>query len=148
MIRIQWNLRLRRDVQVVLVLLLVAAATPAFRAAAADCSAAAAGLVSWWPGDGNANDIAGTNNGTLQGGATATTLGVVGQAFSFDGTNNYVQIPEAPSQGPANLTIEAWVRFNSLDSKVTGAPAGDQFIVEAGKQRPRLWLKQNQSWEQ
>ena len=120
MIRIQRNLRLRWDGQVVLGLLLIAMATPAFRAAAADCSAAAASLVSWWPGDGNANDIAGTNNGTLRGGATATTLGVVGQAFSFDGTNNYVQIPNAPSQQPTNLIIEAWVRSNSLASKVTG----------------------------
>jgi hypothetical protein len=47
-------------------------------------------------------------------------LGVVGQAFSFDGTNNYVQIPNAPSQQPTNLIIEAWVRSNSLASKVTG----------------------------
>ena len=129
MIRIQRNLRLRRDGQVVLGLLLVAVATPAFRVAAADCSAAAASLVSWWPGDGNANDIAGKNNGTLQGGATATNSGVVGQAFSFDGTNDYVQIPDAPSLRPTNLTIEAWVRFDSLDSAVTGAPAGEQFIV-------------------
>src|SRR5262249_44765099 len=28
------------------------------------------GIAGWWPGDGNANDIVGGNNGTLQGGAT------------------------------------------------------------------------------
>ena len=59
-----------------------------------------AGLVGWWPGDGNANDIVGTNNGMLQGGATATAAGVVGQAFSFDGTNGYVQIPDSPALRP------------------------------------------------
>ena len=71
------------------------------------------GLIGWWPGDGNANDIAGTNNGTLQGGATANAAGMVAQAFSFDGTNNYVQIPDSPALRPTNLTIEAWVRFSS-----------------------------------
>jgi len=41
------------------------------------------GLVSWWPGEGNAEDVVGGNNGTLQGGATFGT-GMVGQGFSFD----------------------------------------------------------------
>ena len=35
---------------------------------AADCNPAPAGLIGWWPGDGNANDVAGTNNGALRGG--------------------------------------------------------------------------------
>ncbi len=99
------------------------------RAAAADCFAAPAGLVGWWPGDGNATDIAGGNNGTLQGGATANGSGLVGPAFALDGTSGYVQIPDSPVLRPTNLTIEAWVRFNSLDSAVSGAPAGQQYIV-------------------
>jgi Leucine-rich repeat (LRR) protein len=95
---------------------------------AAGCSSAPAGLVSWWPGDGNANDIAGTNNGALQGGATATNVGVVATAFSFDGTNGTVRIADSPSLRPTNLTVEAWVRFSSLNSAGT-APAGSQYIV-------------------
>ncbi len=102
----------------------------AIRVAAAACSSAPVGLVGWWAGDGNANDIAGTNNGTLQGGATATGVGEVGQAFSFDGATGYVQIPDAPALKPTNLTVEAWVRFSSLDSTGSGgSPAGDQYIV-------------------
>ena len=99
------------------------------RSYAASCFPAPSGLVGWWTGDGNANDIAGTNNGTLQGGATASAAGMVGSAFSFDGTNGYVQVPDAPALDPTNLTVEAWVRFDSLDSSVSGAPAGEQFIV-------------------
>src|SRR2546425_814777 len=87
-------------------------------------------MLGWWPGDGNGNDIFGSNNGALQGGATASALGMVGSAFSFDGTNAYVQIPDAPELKPANLTLEAWVRFSGLDSLGSGgSPAGDQYIV-------------------
>ncbi len=94
------------------------------------CLPAPANIVSWWPGDGNASDIAGSNNGSLQGGATATAAGEVAQAFSFDGTNAYVQIPDSAALRPTNLTIEAWVKFSSLDSAGSGgSPAGDQYIV-------------------
>ena len=109
-------------------LVLLTGPAAAISVAAADCSSAPAGLVGWWAGDGNANDLAGTNNGILQGGATASAPGVVASAFSFDGTNGYVQIPDSPALKPTNLTVEAWVRFNSLDSAGT-ASAGQQYIV-------------------
>src|SRR6266850_2812372 len=97
---------------------------------AADCLSSTDGLLGWWPGDGNANNIFGTNNGTLQGGATANAAGLVASAFNFDGTNGSVQIPDSTFLRPANLTIEAWVRFASLDSAGSGgSPAGDQYIV-------------------
>ncbi len=100
------------------------------RSNAAGCFSAPSGLVGWWTADGNANDIAGANNGTLMGGATASATGEVGPAFSFDGTNGFVQIPNAPALQPTNLTIEAWVKFNSLDSPgLGGAPVGRQYIV-------------------
>ncbi len=79
-----------------------------------NCLPPPSGLVGWWPGEGNANDIAGTNNGTLQGGASAGAAGVVGAAFSVNGTSSYVQIPDSPSLHPTNFTIETWVRFDAL----------------------------------
>ena len=114
----------------VVTLLLMSAATALVSPASGACLPPPAGLVGWWAGDGNANDIAGTNNGSLQGGATATAAGMVAQGFSFDGTNSYVQIPDAPALKPTNLTVEAWVNFTGLDSARSGtAPAGDQYIV-------------------
>src|SRR5262249_44326855 len=95
-----------------------------------DCVPALAGLTDWWPGDGSGADIVGTNNGALLGGALANAPGLNGSAFTFDGTNSYVQIPDAPELKPANLTIEAWMRFSGLDSQGSGgSPPGDQYIV-------------------
>ena len=74
------------------------------------------GLVSWWPGEGNAHDIAGTNNGSAQN--INYTNGQVGQAFVFDGSSSYLQFPTSPSlnvgQG-SGLTVEAWINPASLN---------------------------------
>jgi concanavalin A-like lectin/glucanase superfamily protein len=43
--------------------------------------------------------------------------GKVGQAFSFDGIDDYVHVPDAPSLNPSTISIEAWVY-------VTGNPGG------------------------
>src|SRR5438105_12467338 len=67
------------------------------RAAAADCFPVPKGVVSWWPGDGSAADIIYTNNGVLQGSATAGATGLVAQAFGFNGTNASVSIADSPS---------------------------------------------------
>jgi hypothetical protein len=97
----------------------------------ADCVPKPDGLVAWWPGDGTAMDVVGTNHGTLQGGVTYAT-GEVGQAFSFDGVDGYVSI----TTGDANLplgtsprTVEAWVKttMSGLGEVFCyGAPSGGQ----------------------
>jgi hypothetical protein len=116
----------RRWLAAALLLSGVLGSTP--RANAASCVSAPPGLVGWWAGDGNALDIASTNNGTLQGGTTDTNTGEVGQAFGFNGSTAYVSIPDNAALRPTNLTVEAWVLFNSLNS--TGnASAGQQYIV-------------------
>ena len=69
------------------------------------------GLVSWWPGEGNANDAADGNTGTLQNGATFAA-GKVGQAFSFDGANDHLLVPHAANvsfEPTAPMSIAAWV---------------------------------------
>ena len=94
----------------------------------AQCFSVPSGLIGWWPSEGNANNMLGTNNGALVGGATASAAGFVGSTFTFDGTNGYVQVADSPILRPTNITIEAWVRFAGLDTPGT-ASAGDQYIV-------------------
>jgi uncharacterized repeat protein (TIGR01451 family) len=70
-----------------------------------------AGLVGWWPLDGHAFDIAGTNAGTLPGGAGFTN-GVVGSGMLFDGVDDVVRIAASPTLDVGNssgLTIETWI---------------------------------------
>lgn len=73
------------------------------------------GLVGWWPGNGTADDVAGGRDGMLRNGA-GYAPGLVGQAFSFDGVDDYVEIPDNAAFDLTNaVTLSAWVY---LDSKV------------------------------
>ncbi|HYQ87677.1 MAG TPA: LamG domain-containing protein [Bacteroidota bacterium] len=73
------------------------------------CTPAPSGLVSWWTGDGNANDRIGGNDGSTVNGAGFAS-GKVGRAFNFNGVDQFVRIPGSPSLNPpGSLTIEAWI---------------------------------------
>jgi len=76
----------------------------------ADCVPPPTGLVSWWPGDGNADDIVRGNNGALQNGATFTAG--IGQAFFLTngGANGFVEVPNAPALNPTgSFSLSAWI---------------------------------------
>lgn len=53
------------------------------------------GLVAWWTANGHAQDAAGSHSGALSGGVGFAS-GVQGQAFSFNGTDSYVQVSDVP----------------------------------------------------
>ena len=54
------------------------------------------------------------NNGTMQGGATFAA-GEVGQAFSFNGVDGSILVPDAPALRFTNaMTIEAWIYPKSV----------------------------------
>ncbi len=92
------------------------------------CTPAPANLVAWYPGDGNANDIKGGSNGTIQGNVTFAS-GKVVQTFQLGGTGNNNNFGDRVIVGnPANLqlqsfTIENWVKRSSA-TVVTNNPAG------------------------
>ncbi len=66
------------------------------------CDAPPSGIVAWWPGQGDANDIIGGNNGTVGSGVSFTN-GLVGEAFNFQ-ANDLVTISDSPSLDPTNDT--------------------------------------------
>jgi hypothetical protein len=68
------------------------------------------GLVGHWTFDGTANDASGQgNHGTLVGDPTYTT-GILSQALSFDGTDDFVSIPQSASLNQLNtLTWSTWL---------------------------------------
>lgn len=74
-----------------------------------------AGLIAYYPLDGNANDqSANVNNGTVFG-ATSTSdrFGNQNAAYSFNGTNQYIQCPNQTylNFGSGDFTISMWVSF-------------------------------------
>lgn len=74
------------------------------------CVPPPSGLVDWWPGNGNALDVQGTNSGTLIGGATFGNAGWVGEAFSFNGVDAAVTTTlNLPYNSFSNMTWECWV---------------------------------------
>src|SRR5439155_24410004 len=73
------------------------------------------GLISWWPGDGDATDIQGAQDGTLKGGAGFVT-GLVDQAFHFNGSDGFVRIGDSRvwTFGNGPFTIDLWVKFDRV----------------------------------
>ena len=92
------------------------------------CVEAPDGLVSWWPGDGNAADIVDGNPGTLQNGATFAA-GVVGQSFILDGTDDFVLVsPAANLDITGDVTVDLWARRTTFGPPATLVSQGAGFI--------------------
>src|SRR5271169_5642979 len=72
------------------------------------CVPAPAGLVGWWQAEGNANDVAGGNNGSITG-TVRFVPGEVGRGFEFDDTTNAVTVHASSNLTVQSLTVEAWI---------------------------------------
>lgn len=99
--------------------------------AGAQCVSAPSGLVSWWPGEGNADDVKGTNHGVLRNGATFAE-GKVGQSLSFNGRTHFVSIPDHPSlqfsETTSKLTFSAWIKPNQGGVTRSGVIVSKYFV--------------------
>lgn len=77
------------------------------------CASAYAGLTdglvsAWLFNDGTAKDLTGKNDGIIHGATKAA--GKYGSSLSFNGVDNYVEIPDSPSLHlPEGLTVAAWM---------------------------------------
>jgi len=85
-------------------------------AAGGPCAAPTSGMVARYPADGNADDAAGGNDGTLEHGATFGE-GRIGQAFRLDGADDRVSAPPTAAIDPTSAgSMAAWVKPNQLPS--------------------------------
>jgi hypothetical protein len=83
------------------------------------CAPITSGLVDWWPGNGNATDTVGTNNGTMPDPVDVTFgPGEVNQAFAFSGispghndTGNEVDFgTNVANFGTNDFTVDFWMK--------------------------------------
>ena len=89
------------------------------------------GLVAWWDGDDDSENIATdlvNNNDEVKTNGATTVYGKIGNAFSFDGEDDYVNIlfPSYLSE----FTIEAWVYLGLSETQGLGVPgSGNPTII-------------------
>ena len=77
------------------------------------------GLVAYWSfdeGSGTtAQDVIGSNNGTLNGDPSWVD-GISGKALDFDGSGDYVDVPNSPDLNPTDaITITTWFKADPFD---------------------------------
>src|SRR6476469_1015676 len=74
----------------------------------AQCDPQPAGLVSWYPGEGNTNDLKGRNNLSAMN-AVSFVPGKVGLGFQL-GAGGYMEFPQTNSLATQTLAFDVWVR--------------------------------------
>jgi hypothetical protein len=74
------------------------------------------GLVAFYPFNGNANDLIGTNSGTPYGAALTTDrFATPDSAYAFNGFNSTISFQQVPLTQVDNWTMSAWINPASLD---------------------------------
>src|SRR5262245_1760310 len=115
-------------------LLLALVIAVAAERAHAQCAPQPSGAIGWWPGEGTADDLVGGSHGTLINGASFGA-GVVGQAFSLDGSNDWITVPDSPGLRPTSVSLECWFPLSStggirvLIGKTVGASYLDSYTI-------------------
>ncbi|MDQ4122909.1 MAG: protein kinase [Acidobacteriota bacterium] len=75
------------------------------------------GIVAWYEGENSAADWFGKNHGKLQNGVRFSA-GKVNQAFSFDGTDDFVLIADNPSLEPTTaISVVLWFKANNSEGE-------------------------------
>ncbi len=112
-------------------------------AAKAACYALPPGTIGWWKAEGSTNETLGLFplTGTTAG-PVAYVTGAVGQAFQFNGSNSWFQVPDinelSPHVGNAGeITLEAWIYMERAPKYDTATGQANRAIVVKGS--PSNW---------
>jgi hypothetical protein len=88
-----------------------------------DCATPPQGLVGWWPGNGNAEDIKNAHDGMAQNITYPPEyLDIPRQAFGFNGVNSSIKVPGHSGLDVGageGFTIETWVKPGSLTAPMS-----------------------------
>lgn len=96
-------------------------------------------LVSEWKLDGDGTDFWGDNDGTITGPASSSDC-VFGTCYAFDGTNDYINIPDAENLNlSGSLTIEVWIKLASITQ------TNQSIIAKNASSSSGYWLYYNSS---
>ncbi len=99
------------------------------------------GIIAWWPGDGNAEDLIGSNDGLLENGVEFVP-GKRNLAFRFDGINDFIKVPRTSSLNVSKISIAFWMMAdekNKMDQCCQGLVTADYYLVElSGGWDPRV----------
>jgi uncharacterized protein (TIGR02145 family) len=98
------------------------------------------GLLGYYPFSGNANDEStngnnGTNNGST---LTEDRFGASNSAYNFNGTSNYISVPNIAVQGANSRTISFWIKTNSTNEVSMVISTGTDAEVNGGNFNLRL----------
>ena len=94
------------------------------------------GLVAYYPFNGNANDESGNGNDGEVNGATLVKdrYGNSGKAYSFDGVDDNIEVPETEGFESNAHTISGWIYATSFRSEIFGKDGEDsgsrQWFIE------------------
>jgi len=69
----------------------------------------------YWNGENVTTDLVSGNNGTLMSGATYSS-GKIGNAFSFNGSNSYMKLPDNSLNYTGDFSISCWVNVSGIGS--------------------------------
>lgn len=87
------------------------------------------GMISWWSFDSNANDIKGSNHGTVYGASLVSSGCKSGSCYDFDGYNDYIGVGNFYVSGD-EITIAAWVNYEAgsfdLDPRIISKAHGTE----------------------
>lgn len=92
------------------------------------CEPPSAGLVAWWQANESAGDHQRTSQGVLING-TGFTPGKVGQAFNFDGVDDYILVPDSDALRSPSISVEGWFRLSRAPRANNGDD--DEFLLAA-----------------
>ncbi len=92
-------------------------------------------LIAFYPFNGNANDQTGAHNGIVNGATlTKDRFGNANQAYGFNGTDNYIRVPNSSSLNfGKSITVSLWFKIGTLFNR-------EAFLISHGSWQYRWKL--------